>query len=182
MRVPPLPPHFDRPLEDRIVTEKSAVMFEVDVSGYPEPKVEFFLKGKQLKQDVDGVDIQQRDGYYKITIQNCSMDIHDGEIVAKATNEHGQAESRARLVVEPEEEESRSAPTFLKDIEDQTVKQGEKANFTTCVKGSPNPIVSWYINGTKIEANDEFAKIEFDGPNHKLVVDSNKYAGTILCR
>uniref|UniRef100_A0A1I7S955 Muscle M-line assembly protein unc-89 n=1 Tax=Bursaphelenchus xylophilus TaxID=6326 RepID=A0A1I7S955_BURXY len=181
VRVPPLPPQFDRPLEDRIVTEKSAVMFEVDVSGYPDPKVEFFLKGKKLEDGINGVSIQQRDNYYKVTIQNCSLNEHDGEILARAINEHGQAESRARLVVEPEEEDSRSAPTFLKDIEDQTVKMGEKATFTTCVKGSPNPTVSWYINGTKLEP-DEFTKIEANGSDHKLVVDSTKYAGTVLCR
>lgn len=44
---------------------------------------------------------------------------HDAEFACIAINEHGQAESRARVVVEPVEEESRAAPTFIKDIEDQ---------------------------------------------------------------
>jgi hypothetical protein len=39
VRVPPVPPQFERPLEDRLITENGAVMFEVDVIGYPE--VEF---------------------------------------------------------------------------------------------------------------------------------------------
>lgn len=117
--MPPLPPQFDRSLEDRVVTEHLAVMFEVDVSGYPEPDVEFFLKSKKLVDSVDDVQIYNQDGNYKITIKNCLIDIHDGEILAVAKNQHGQAESRARLIVEPEEEESRSAPTFIKDIEDQ---------------------------------------------------------------
>lgn len=97
-------------------------MFEVDVVGYPEPSVEFFLNNRPLTHSPDaGVEIQKVDGHYKITIQNCQIDAHDGEILAKAVNEHGQAESRARLTVEPEEEESRSAPTFIKDIEDQVI-------------------------------------------------------------
>lgn len=119
VRVPPMAPQFDRPLEDRVVTENSAVMFEVDVSGYPDPTVDFYLNGKKLIHGQEGVEIVQRDGNYKVTIQNCQIDKHDGEILARAINEHGQAESRARLTVEPEEEESRSAPTFIKDIEDQ---------------------------------------------------------------
>lgn len=99
-------------------------MFEVGVVGYPEPSVEFYLKGQQLKHNPDvGIEIQKQDeGHYKITLQNCQIDAHDGEILARAINEHGQAESRACLTVEPEEEESRSAPTFIKDIEDQVLK------------------------------------------------------------
>lgn len=146
------------------------------------------------------MEITNTDGYYKVVIRDTKIDLHDGEIVARAVNEHGQvsrggergegrpgekkqegrgsmqgvarrssavrgmarpgnaapsgsllelrtlppsrvnsysisflasfflllpnldllqAESRARLAVEPVEEESRSAPTFLKDIEDQ---------------------------------------------------------------
>lgn len=117
--VPPLPPQFDRLLEDRIVAEHSDVMFEVEVSGYPEPDVEFFLNNKKLVNGVNDVQIYIHDGNYKITIKNCLIDMHDGEILAVAKNQHGQAESRARLTVEPEEEESQSAPTFIKDLEDQ---------------------------------------------------------------
>jgi hypothetical protein len=116
VRVPPVPPQFERPLEDRTVTENSAVMFEVDVIGYPEPKVEFFLKGRPLVNGQNGVEIKQLDGHYQLTIQDCQIDSHDGELMARASNEHGQAESRARLTVEPEEEQSRSAPTFIKVI------------------------------------------------------------------
>lgn len=73
----------------------------------------------QLKHGVDGVEIAGSDGYYKVIISGCKLDDHDGEIICRAVNEHGAAESRARLTVEPMEEESRSAPTFIKDIEDQ---------------------------------------------------------------
>lgn len=104
--------------------------------------------------------------------------------MARATNEHGQAESRARLTIEPEEEESRSAPTFIKDIEDQTVKFGEWATFETMVKGSPNPSVSWFINGLekKLENGMPGVKISAEGTEHKLTVDSSIFAGTVLCR
>lgn len=84
-----------------------------------QPKVDFFLKGRPLLHGQNGVEIRQGDGLFRVTIPNCQMDTHDGEVLARASNEHGQAESRARLTVEPEEEESRSAPTFIKDLEDQ---------------------------------------------------------------
>ncbi|EYB87861.1 hypothetical protein Y032_0256g374 [Ancylostoma ceylanicum] len=182
VRVPPAPPSFAKPLEDRIVQENAVVSFEVDVLGWPEPKVSFFLKGKELKHGVDGVEIAGADGYYKVIISGCKMDEHDGEIVCRAVNEHGTAESRARLTVEPIEEESRSAPTFIKDIEDQTVKYGVHAVFETTVRGSPNPEVTWFINGVKMDKDTPGVKIEFVNHDHKLTIDSAQYAGTVLCR
>lgn len=157
-------------------------MFEVDVSGYPDPVVTFLLKNKELKNGVDGIEIHQRDNYYRITIQKCTIDGHDGEIIARASNDHGQAESRARLTVEPEEEDSRSAPTFIKDLEDQTVKFGATATFETSVRGSPMPTVTWTINGQQLDENSPGIKIEANGTDHKLTVDSSKYAGYVLCR
>lgn len=77
------------------------------------------FQGKELKHGENGVEISGADGYFRVVIPNCQQDIHEGEIIARASNEHGTAESRARLTVEIPEEESRSAPTFLKDIEDQ---------------------------------------------------------------
>ncbi|KHJ87587.1 hypothetical protein OESDEN_12637, partial [Oesophagostomum dentatum] len=158
------------------------VTFEVDVLGWPEPTITFTLKGKELKNGVDGVEITGADGLYKVVIPNCKMDEHDGEIVCRAVNEHGTAESRARLTVEPMEEESRSAPTFIKDIEDQTVKFGVPAVFETTVKGSPNPEVTWFINGIKMDKDTPGVKIEFVNHDHKLTIDSAQYAGTVLCR
>ncbi|KAL3121108.1 hypothetical protein niasHT_005368 [Heterodera trifolii] len=184
VRVPPMPPQFERPLEDRVITEGGAVMFELDVAGYPEPCVEFRLKGRPLAHGADGVDIRAVDGHYRVTIARCLTDSHDGELMARATNEHGQAESRARLTVEPEEEESRSAPTFIKDIEDQTVKQGQEATFDTVVRGSPMPSISWFLNGQKLDAGitPGVVSILADGAEHKIVLDSAKCAGTVLCR
>ncbi|ETN83967.1 hypothetical protein NECAME_07120, partial [Necator americanus] len=203
VRVPPAPPSFAKPLEDRVVQENSVVSFEVDVLGWPEPTVTFTLKGKevefpnilslgnlrggyvlqfQLKHGVDGVEIAGADGFYKVIISGCKMDQHDGEIVCRAVNEHGTAESRARLTVEPMEEESRSAPTFIKDIEDQTVKYGVHAVFETTVRGSPNPEVTWYINGVKMDKDTPGVKIEVVNHDHKLTIDSAHYAGTVLCR
>ncbi|CAI2304070.1 unnamed protein product [Caenorhabditis sp. 36 PRJEB53466] len=182
VRVPPAPPTFNKPLEDKTVQEKNTVVFEVDVSGWPEPTLTFTLAGKELKHGEEGVEIVGHDGFYRISIANTSIEKHDGEIVAKAQNEHGTAESRARLTVEQEEEESRSAPTFLKDIEDQTVKTGEFAVFETTVRGNPNPEVTWFINGHKMDQGSPGVKIEAHNHDHKLTIDSAQYAGTVLCR
>uniref|UniRef100_A0A1I7XGY0 Immunoglobulin I-set domain protein n=1 Tax=Heterorhabditis bacteriophora TaxID=37862 RepID=A0A1I7XGY0_HETBA len=160
----------------------AVVSFEVDISGFPDPTVVFLLKGNELKHGVNGVDISGSDGYYKLVINDCLINEHDGELICRAVNEHGSAESRARLTVEQQEEESRSAPTFIKDIEDQTVKSGELAVFETTVRGNPIPSVTWFINGQKMDSNSSGIKIEVVNHDHKITIDSAQYAGTVLCR
>ena len=49
VRVPPAPPQFLRPLDDKTVTEKGIAVFEVEVAGYPDPTVKFILKGKEVR-------------------------------------------------------------------------------------------------------------------------------------
>ncbi|VDM98550.1 unnamed protein product, partial [Onchocerca ochengi] len=120
VRVPPAPPNFERPLEDKITHEEQTVILETEVSGFPEPVVSFTIKGKPIVSGENGIEIIDRGaGCYRIEISKANAELHDGEIVCTAINEHGQAESRAHLIVEPVEKESLSAPTFVKDIEDQ---------------------------------------------------------------
>lgn len=117
--MPPSPPKFDRLLQDSHVIENSSIMFEVDVSGYPEPDVEFFINNKKLVNNIDGIQIYNHNKNYKIKITNCLINTHNGEILAVAKNQYGQAECRANLTIEPVGKEPQSAPTFIKDLEDQ---------------------------------------------------------------
>lgn len=65
----------------------------------------------------------------------------------------------------------------------QTVKYGEMAVFETSVRGNPNPDISWFINDQKIDNTAHGVRIETQSvTDHKLIVDSAQYAGTILCR
>uniref|UniRef100_A0A914WDR8 Muscle M-line assembly protein unc-89 n=1 Tax=Plectus sambesii TaxID=2011161 RepID=A0A914WDR8_9BILA len=185
VRTKPMPPQFDRPLEDKTAQEKDTVVFEADVSGSPDPDVTWFIGGKQLVNGEKGVTITSREGgFHKLELADVLIDTHDGkEIICKAVNEHGQAESRARLTVETADESvSKSAPTFMKDITDQTVTSGQKATFETTVKGEPNPTVSWYVNGHKVDTTSPGATTSVANWEHKLTLDSTQYAGTVVCR
>lgn len=42
----------------------------------------------------------------------------------------------------------------------QTVKYGVHAVFETTVRGSPNPEVTWFINGVKMDKDTPGVKIE----------------------
>ncbi|KIH48882.1 hypothetical protein ANCDUO_21045, partial [Ancylostoma duodenale] len=62
-----------------------------------------------------------------------------------------------------------------------TVKYGVHAVFETTVRGSPNPEVTWFINGVENGQDTPGVKIEFVNHDHKLTIDSAQYAGTVLC-
>ncbi|VDN04253.1 unnamed protein product [Thelazia callipaeda] len=185
VRVPPAPPHFLRSLEDKISEEEQLIAFEVEVSGFPDPKLSFMIKGKQAESGKDFIEIIDKgDGLHRIEITRTSIDLHDGEIVCSAINEYGQAESRARIVVQAAQEQSRSAPSFLKEISDQTVKYGEKAVFEASVHGNPNPEISWYIDNLKLDNTMHGVLIEtLSITDHKLTITGlSEYSGTVTCR
>uniref|UniRef100_A0AAF5HXT5 Uncharacterized protein n=1 Tax=Strongyloides stercoralis TaxID=6248 RepID=A0AAF5HXT5_STRER len=182
IRIPPAAPNFEKHLESKLVQEKETITFECEVSGWEEPNVQFFLNGKELINNKDNIQIIKKDTYYKIIITECSIDLHDGELIGKAINQHGSAESRARITIEPPDESSKCAPTFLKDIEDQTVVEGEKAIFETTVKAHPLANVSWFINGNVVDSSHPGIQIEVCNCDHKITIDSAQYAGTVLCR
>uniref|UniRef100_A0A914RY73 Immunoglobulin subtype domain-containing protein n=1 Tax=Parascaris equorum TaxID=6256 RepID=A0A914RY73_PAREQ len=132
---------------DGRLKEGHSFMLEAELNGFPDPAVMFSV--------------------------NANAEKHDGEVVCTAINEHGQAESRARVVVEPVEEESRSAPTF-------TVKYGENAVFETSVRGNPKPEVIWFLNGQRLDKFMPGVTIEtLNASDHRLTLDSTQYAGTV---
>lgn len=94
----------------------------------------------QVVSGENGIElIDKGSGCFRLEISGADVEKHDGEIVCTAVNEHGQAESRARILVEPIEEESKSAPTFIKDIQDQ-VRQHSIDN--RCCQQVPSCLVS----------------------------------------
>lgn len=49
VRVPPSPPQFIRPLEDRVTQEGGTITLETEISGFPRPKVSFMLQNKTVR-------------------------------------------------------------------------------------------------------------------------------------
>lgn len=62
------------------------------------------------------------------------------------------------------------------------MKFGQEATFDTIVRGSPNPIVYWFINGQNLKNGIQGVKIIANNTEHKIFVDSSIFAGTVLCR
>uniref|UniRef100_A0AC35UA75 Muscle M-line assembly protein unc-89 n=1 Tax=Rhabditophanes sp. KR3021 TaxID=114890 RepID=A0AC35UA75_9BILA len=182
IRIPLEAPNFEKHFESRMAVEKETISFECIVSGWETPLVTFFLNGNMLIDGVDGVTIFNKEAFYRITFKECTIEKHDGELLAKAVNASGSAESRARVTIDIPDESSQSAPMFVKDLIDQKVKEGEMAVFETTVRGHPTPQVQWFINGSLVDNDSQGVSIETCNCDHKITIDSANYAGTVIAR
>ena len=90
-------PNFAKPLNDIAVNAGDSFTGSVTIVGDPTPTVEWFLNGKKLADGVDGVVMKNdENGNYEVTIPKANNE-HKGELVCKASNPAGKAESNCKV-------------------------------------------------------------------------------------
>ncbi|KAE9420506.1 hypothetical protein Angca_003012, partial [Angiostrongylus cantonensis] len=179
VRVPPTPPTFAKPLEDRVTQENAVVSFEVDVLGYPDPEVAFTLKGKEtvkygapavfettvrgspnpevtwfingqkMDNNTPGVKIEVINHDHKLTIDSAQ---YAGTILCRAENVAGRFETKARLTVIPQEK-PKKAPRFTELLSDRSDVQGSTVVFEARVEAEPKPDVRWFLKDVELKSS-----------------------------
>eukprot|EP00094_Tigriopus_californicus_P003329 TCALIF_03202-PA protein Name:"Similar to unc-89 Muscle M-line assembly protein unc-89 (Caenorhabditis elegans)" AED:0.27 eAED:0.27 QI:0/0.83/0.76/0.92/0.91/0.88/25/216/2842 len=145
------PPNFPVPLHDVNTKLGSTEVFQVVVGGVPKPQVQWMKGDKELKknkrmlleeEEVDGGKIK-----YKLTITD--IDMKDfGDIVLKATNMAGEAESVSVFQINPVK------PTIEADFPKiAEMKEGGDFVLTAKVDGSPPPTAIWLCEGEPVKAD-----------------------------
>lgn len=102
---PAAPPKFRQPLQSAVVKSGCRWGVEVEVTGRPEPRVEWFRDGVQLKNSPD-FRISSEGNVHRLVIPEVFPD-DSGNYRVTATNPSGQATSTADLIVEEESAETR---------------------------------------------------------------------------
>uniref|UniRef100_A0A3P9CR64 Ig-like domain-containing protein n=1 Tax=Maylandia zebra TaxID=106582 RepID=A0A3P9CR64_9CICH len=129
------------------VLEGNIARFRCRVTGYPAPKVNWYLNGQLIRKSkryrlrYDGI-------YYLEIVDIKSYD--SGEVRVVADNPLGTADGW-------EEEglvSSQTAP--------QSVEAGKPARFSVQVSGVPQPQVFWYKNSQEIKQSEFFRISQFD--------------------
>jgi hypothetical protein len=62
--------------------------------------------------------------------------------------------SATKELILPPNDSASSAPTFTTGLKNLTIGDGERLTFQCQVAGDPEPQVSWYKDGKKLESND----------------------------
>ena len=171
-------PEFFEKMKPVNVTEGEAARFDVRVGGNPLPVVEWF-KGKDKLED-EGRYVMMDDeeeGSFTLIVEE-TIPLDAGTYKCVATNEEGQASSKAALAVK----EKMIEPTFTDGEESapMNVTDGDELSLTVSIEGKPEPTVEWYKDDKKLRKTSR-VKMDAKGDKFSLVIlnvtpeDSGKY-------
>ena len=160
-------PEFVEKMKPLTVSEGEAARFDVQLEGNPPPVVDWF-KGKDKLED-EGRYVMMDDadeGKFTLIVEDTFPE-DAGTYKCVATNEEGQASSKAALAVE----EKMIMPEFIDEEESApiNVTDGDELCLTIAVTGKPVPAVDWYKDDKKIRKTSR-VKIDAKGDKFSLVI------------
>lgn len=173
-------PEIISKMSDAELTEGGDAHFEVKLTGYPSPEVQWYRGKKKLKSE-GRFDISQSDDdqTYTLHIKDVSLD-DAGVYKCVASNDAGDTPVEAKLSVK----EKRVKPEFEGD-EFKTplvVKENEKLTIDLKIKGKPKPEVLWYKDGNLLRESRKL-KLSSDKDTYRLEIPkiTTEDAGTYKC-
>jgi hypothetical protein len=172
----PEKPEIIEPLKSTIIREGETITFTTQVIGTPQPKVQWFKDGKEIKENT-----RVDKDVYSLTIVTAS-ETDSGEYTLKASNDVGTAFSGFTLTVEDSGVHFET-PIFLERFEKTIVKQNETMTLKAKVYAVPPPEVTWLRNNKPLQISDRI-KTQFDGENITLTItnaDSETDSGDYKC-
>ncbi|XP_067644773.1 uncharacterized protein zormin isoform X3 [Eurosta solidaginis] len=148
-------PWFNRHLKDAITREGDKFTFECEVSGNPEPAIEWFKDGISIQNNPD----------YKTTYDHglCRLVIEEtftadsARFSCRASNLVGSNETSANLSVRENAIEVQMVPPrIVRFLESGKATEGSTFQFVCVVSGNPLPTVQWYKNDKCIDDSPDY--------------------------
>ncbi|XP_043070164.1 uncharacterized protein [Drosophila bipectinata] len=148
-------PLFVRPLKDGVTREGDRFVFECEVTGTPEPTVEWFKDGISIQSNSD----------YKTTFDKgiCRLVIEEtfaadsARFSCRASNLVGTCDTNATLSVRENAAEVQLVPPrILRFLESGKATEGSSFQFNCVVAGVPLPTVQWFKNDKCIDDSPDY--------------------------
>ncbi|XP_064106001.1 myosin light chain kinase, smooth muscle-like isoform X3 [Macrobrachium nipponense] len=160
--VPSMAPQFTMRLRDRRVQVGFPVRLTCQIVGVPRPTVSWFKDGETLVIDDCHTTWQEDGHFYTLEISNSTHD--DAAIYsACASNLYGSVLCKCRLIVDSGLK-SYISPMFLRELEDQSVRQGETITLQTVIEAYPTIGVVWHRDGQRIRISRKHSfSLDADG-------------------
>ncbi|XP_048590455.1 striated muscle preferentially expressed protein kinase-like isoform X3 [Nematostella vectensis] len=182
-------PAFLNELEDVTVNEGDPITFEVEVTGDPGCKIEWFKNGSDVEESDVLKLVNHGNGRHSLKITACDDDSM-GEYCCVASNESGRVTTASYLTVEvpgeqqdlediaeeeEEEEEEESEPegdppVFVHEFTDIEVKEGESVTLDVEVKAEHYEL-EWYKNAVDVVEGGRVRFTSGEGGKHALVIE-----------
>lgn len=171
-----IPPEFTKVPEDVKSVEGNTVTLEARISGKPEPEVLWLKDSTPLKQNAR-YKMGEDNGTCRLTLLNCTAD-DSGEYTVEARNEAGLATCSCTLSLQ----DDTVLPKFVQRLHDTTVGAEGSLKLSTTFVGTPEPEITWLLNGAPIVERTE-CKLFTEEGSSTLLIDRvlPKDAGQYKC-
>uniref|UniRef100_A0A6P4EL74 Muscle M-line assembly protein unc-89 n=1 Tax=Drosophila rhopaloa TaxID=1041015 RepID=A0A6P4EL74_DRORH len=148
-------PLFIRPLKDAVTREGDRFVFECEVTGTPEPAVEWFKDGISIQNNSDYKTTFDK-GICKLVIEE-TFAADSARFSCRASNLVGTCDTNATLSVRENAAEVQLVPPrILRFLESGKATEGSSFRFACVVAGVPLPTVQWFKNDKCIDDSPDY--------------------------
>ncbi|XP_058980466.1 uncharacterized protein LOC101894461 isoform X1 [Musca domestica] len=159
-------PVFVKPLKDAVTRENDKFTFECEVTGSPEPTIEWYKDGILIQNNPDYKTTYDK-GMCRLVIEE-TFAADSARFTCRASNLVGNATTSANLSVrENAAEVQMIPPRIVRYLASASAKEGSSFEFSCIVTGNPLPTVQWYKNDKCIDDCPDYV-ISYNNGEAKL--------------
>lgn len=159
-------PVFVKPLKDAVTRENDKFTFECEVTGSPEPSIEWYKDGILIQNNPDYKTSYDK-GMCRLVIEE-TFAADSARFSCRAANLVGTATTSANLSVrENAAEVQMIPPRIVRYLSSSSAKEGSSFEFSCIVTGNPLPTVQWYKNDKCIDDSPDYV-ISYNNGEAKL--------------
>ncbi|XP_073838143.1 zormin isoform X5 [Musca autumnalis] len=159
-------PVFVKPLKDAVTRENDKFTFECEVTGSPEPSIEWYKDGILIQNNPDYKTSFDK-GMCRLVIEE-TFAADSARFTCRASNLVGNATTSANLSVrENAAEVQMIPPRIVRYLASASAKEGSSFEFSCIVTGNPLPTVQWYKNDKCIDDCPDYV-ISYNNGEAKL--------------
>ncbi|GMR51488.1 hypothetical protein PMAYCL1PPCAC_21683, partial [Pristionchus mayeri] len=168
-------PAFQSDIPATNLAEGDSLVVKLLITGDPAPLVKWYINNQMVCQTPD-TELTAVDGLYTMVIHGVTSDM-TGTIKCTAYNKMGEVTTTGPLkVVAPVPVEFETA------LCDATCREGDTLKLKAVLLGEPTPVVSWYVNGKKLEESQNI-KIHAEKGTYTVTIKdiTVDYSGKVVC-
>jgi hypothetical protein len=173
-------PEIIAKMKDVDLTEGGDASFEVKLTGYPTPHVQWYRGKDNIKSEGRFlISKSNKDQTYTLNIKDVTVD-DAGIYKCIASNDAGDTPVQAKLSIKEKKVKPEfEGPDFKAPL---VIKENEQLSVDLKIKGKPRPEVTWFKDGNRIRESRN-VKISSDKDSYNLNIQkaSPEDAGTYKC-
>nr|XP_055229435.1 obscurin isoform X37 [Gorilla gorilla gorilla] len=142
------PPDFEEELADCTAELGETVKLACRVTGTPKPVISWYKDGKPVQVDPHHILIEDPDGSCALILDSLTG-VDSGQYMCFAASAAGNCSTLGKILVQV-------PPRFVNKVRASPFVEGEDAQFTCTIEGTPYPQIRWYKDGALLTTGNKF--------------------------